>query len=157
MSDYYGEYKVASTYQTTATGGDSTVFLYNTGQSAVGGLIQLRARNQYNATVYAQLLNQAWPTGVVPSGTTIQIATGVPTGAGSLTAVPSGLSTYLAVGQKPVAILAVPTGPGDIVLDVNTAHWVACPTGMIVAASSVAGYYQPINTGCINYTIFYKQ
>ena len=155
MTAYYDMYKTASIYQSVATGGDSTAFIYTSGQSQQGGLLQLRAINQYNQTVYAQVLNAPFPTGVQASG--YATPSGVPTGAGSVTGVPSGAPTFLTIGQAPVAVLAVPTGPGQAVLDVNTAHWIPCPNGMIIAASSSPAIYKPINTGCVCFTILYKQ
>jgi hypothetical protein len=154
MSSYYDIYREPSIYQTTATGGDSTAFIYNTKQYTNGGLIQLLAINQYNATIYAQVLNAPFPTGVAGVSGLKLVPTGVATGFGSFSQPTSG-SSFI-IGSAPVAVLAVPTGPGQAKLDLNTAHWAPCPSGMVIAMSSSAASYQPINTGCANLTAFYK-
>jgi hypothetical protein len=158
MSDgFYSRYLETSIYQTSATGYDSTVFLYNTPNSKNAGLVQLLATNQYNATVYAQVFSAPFPTGVAGVSGLQQVATGVATGTGNYTGVPTFMAPNIVIGQTPLAVLAVPTGPSQAKLDLNTAHWIKAPSGMTIAASSNPVSYQPINTGCLNYTIFYNK
>jgi hypothetical protein len=67
--------------------------------------------------------------------------------------VPTGV---LAAGAKPLAVLGVPTGVDSKFFDSSHGHWINCPTGLTIAASSTPAIYTPVGTGALCLTVVYK-
>ena len=120
-------------YQSVATGGDSAAYVYN----RQGALINFRAYNTYNKTVFAQVFDAQFPAGVTGS---MGFATG---------------TSAVAVGAVPAAMLVIPTGTQQF-FDTNQAHWHPVATGLIIVASSSAQSYVPIATGAMQLVAYYK-